>query len=372
MIELILIGAFVLALATLYMAKQIKSVLLFDRICNAFLLFTSLHSVFALLSLYIGNDFRFMAIPFFLCYGPFIYFAVKSLINNDFIKSKLYLHFVPSFIASLLYFAIEEIAVLQSYLYIYNVILFFSVTLSLTYYSGWILLYNKEKHEDNPLADKLIKISAFVLTGMSVTLMVFISSQFIIGRSVDFEIVASVLYCSTLFLVLLEFRYKVYLAASYIKGNDIYHRNHRMTEKEEDGDLNNKTDMVVIRNRQKYSKSALNENVFEDYEEKLLHLFEEEKVYLDNDISLETLADKMRLSKHHLTQLFNVYIGENFNQFVNKYRIGYSCNLLQTTHSQLTIEEIAFESGFNSKVSFNRHFKNIMGCTPTDYIKKAG
>ncbi|WP_417352323.1 helix-turn-helix domain-containing protein [Flavobacterium alkalisoli] len=368
MIELILIGAFVLALATIYMARQIKSVLLFDRICNAFLLFASMQSVFALLSLLVGKDFKFMAIPFFLCYGPFMYFAVKSLINDDFVKRKLYLHYAPSFVAMIVYLVMAEVPLLRGYLYMYNIVLFLSIAFSLTYYSGWILFYENEKHEDNPLANKLIKISAFVLTCMSVTMMVFISNQFMMGQTVDFEVVASILYCSSLFLILLGFRYKVHVFVSYFKGNNEENYKKEIKENPEDPT----SDMIVIMNRQKYSKSALNESVFEDYEEKLLYLFEEEKVYLDNEISLEVLAERMKLSKHHLTQLFNVYIGENFNQFINKYRIDYSCSLLQTTDGQLTMEEVAFESGFNSKVSFNRHFKNIMGCTPTDYIKKAG
>ena len=131
----------------------------------------------------------------------------------------------------------------------------------------------------------------------------------------------------------------------------------------------NDTSVIKIVPAGKYTKSALNENIFMDYERKLNKFFDEEKVYLENDITLEDLAGKMKLSKHHLTQLFNVYLGENFNQYINRYRINYSCRLLQSNNDDLTIEEIAFESGFNSKVSFNRHFKNLIGCTPSDYLK---
>lgn len=73
---------------------------------------------------------------------------------------------------------------------------------------------------------------------------------------------------------------------------------------------------------------------------------------------------------HHLTQLFNVHLGENFNQYINKFRVNHACELLKNNDEMLSIEQIAFNSGFNSKVSFNRHFKNLLGDTPKEYAGK--
>jgi AraC-like DNA-binding protein len=122
---------------------------------------------------------------------------------------------------------------------------------------------------------------------------------------------------------------------------------------------------------QKYNKSALSPVVLEDYKDKLNRLVNLDKIYLDNELTLEVLAKKMKMPMHHLTQLFNIYLGENFNQYINKYRIDYAKEALEDNEQSLSIEQIAFNSGFNSKVSFNRHFKILTGYTPKEYASNA-
>ncbi|KGO79289.1 helix-turn-helix domain-containing protein [Flavobacterium beibuense] len=397
MIELVLIGLLVLTAATLYIASQIKSVLLFDRICNAFLVFASLQALFALVSIYAGGNYTFMAIPFFLAYGPFKYYAVNSRINNQFSRKSVYVHFIPSFIFCFAYLIVNEFSFLNAYLPVYNNIMFLSVFVSMTSYSVWALLYGKAKNErdNDPLARKLLSFSSALVILVSIVSSVYLIKEFLNTGKVNPVIFSSIFYTLALFLVAVAFRYKVYSFIAFmrsvneefdqeeIKEEDKLSENlslqtenmpaNAMDVNNENDDLHNNEDVISLKTSpQKYAKSALNENMFEVYEEKLQHFFKDEKVFLDNDMSLEVLAEKMKLSKHHLTQLFNVYIGENFNQYINKYRISYSCELLQGNEGEMTMEEVAFESGFNSKVSFNRHFKNIMGCTPSDYTKKEG
>lgn len=397
MIELVLIGLLVLTAATLYIASQIKSVLLFDRICNAFLVFASLQALFALVSIYAGSNYTFMAVPFFLAYGPFKYYAVNSRINNQFSRKAVYVHFIPSFIFCFAYLIVNEFSFLNEYLPTYNNIMFLSVFVSMTSYSVWALLYGKAKNErdNDPLARKLLSFSSALVILVSTVSSVYLIKEFLNTGKVNPVIFSSIFYTLALFLVAVAFRYKVYSFIAFmrsannefdleeIKEEDKLSENlslqtenmpaNAIDVNNENDDLHNKEDVISLKTSpQKYAKSALNESMFEVYEEKLHHFFKDEKVFLDNDMSLEVLAEKMKLSKHHLTQLFNVYIGENFNQYINKYRISYSCELLQGNEGEMTMEEVAFESGFNSKVSFNRHFKNIMGCTPSDYTKKEG
>lgn len=397
MIELVLIGLLVLTAATLYIASQIKSVLLFDRICNAFLVFASLQALFALVSIYAGGNYTFMAVPFFLAYGPFKYYAVNSRINNQFSRKAVYVHFIPSFIFCFAYLIVNEFSFLNEYLPTYNNIMFLSVFVSMTSYSVWALLYGKAKNErdNDPLARKLLSFSSALVILVSAVSSVYLIKEFLNTGKVNPVIFSSIFYTLALFLVAVAFRYKVYSFVAYMRSaNDEFDQEeikeedklsenlslqtenmpaNAMDVNKENDDLHNNKDVISLKmSPQKYAKSALNESMFEVYEEKLQHFFKDEKVFLDNDMSLEVLAEKMKLSKHHLTQLFNVYIGENFNQYINKYRISYSCELLQGNEGEMTMEEVAFESGFNSKVSFNRHFKNIMGCTPSDYTKKEG
>ena len=90
--------------------------------------------------------------------------------------------------------------------------------------------------------------------------------------------------------------------------------------------------------------------------------------FLDNLLSLETLANELSVSTSQLSKLINEQSAKNFNQLINEYRVEYSKELLQDeAYSQYTITSIALESGFNSKSTFYNAFKKQTGITPTEY-----
>ena len=71
--------------------------------------------------------------------------------------------------------------------------------------------------------------------------------------------------------------------------------------------------------------------------------------------------------------MLNEHIGKNFYEFVNEYRIETAkTNLLDSKMAHYTIEAIAYESGFNSKSSFNLLFKKQVGYTPGKWRKLKG
>jgi AraC-like DNA-binding protein len=83
------------------------------------------------------------------------------------------------------------------------------------------------------------------------------------------------------------------------------------------------------------------------------------------------LAEKLRTTTHHLSQLINEGLGVNFADFVNQYRVGaVQEKLRDPARSHLKIEEIAYETGFNSKSTFQAAFKKFAGITPSEYRKK--
>ncbi|MCZ6899895.1 MAG: helix-turn-helix domain-containing protein, partial [Bacteroidetes bacterium] len=74
------------------------------------------------------------------------------------------------------------------------------------------------------------------------------------------------------------------------------------------------------------------------------------------------------IPSHHLSQVINDRIGLNFFDFVNSYRIKEATRLLSDSQkSEYTIIELAYESGFNSKSTFNSAFKRFAGSTPTEF-----
>lgn len=104
---------------------------------------------------------------------------------------------------------------------------------------------------------------------------------------------------------------------------------------------------------------------------KILKVMTEKQPYLDQTLSLHKLADICGLSPNKLSTIINIRANANFYDFVNGYRVeAVKDRLLKEDLGQLTILGIAEESGFNSKASFNRIFKNVVGLTPTEYIRR--
>ncbi|OEK01123.1 hypothetical protein BFP97_06200 [Roseivirga sp. 4D4] len=118
----------------------------------------------------------------------------------------------------------------------------------------------------------------------------------------------------------------------------------------------------------KYERSRLTKDESAEILKKVQAAMESDKPYLDSQLSLESLAFKLGLSKHDLSQVINEQLGINFFTFVNEYRISEFKQLIQQPkNAHLTILGVALESGFNSKSSFNGVFKKLEGITPGAY-----
>jgi len=117
-------------------------------------------------------------------------------------------------------------------------------------------------------------------------------------------------------------------------------------------------------------KKLIPDEDFEDLKEKLLTLIDSQKPYLEGDLNLLKLSELIGISTHQLSYLLNNGFGENFFQFINKYRIAHAKKLLiSDTYYKMSVLGIAFESGFNSKTAFNTMFKKTMGITPSEFRK---
>jgi AraC-like DNA-binding protein len=120
----------------------------------------------------------------------------------------------------------------------------------------------------------------------------------------------------------------------------------------------------------RYERSGMDARMMNDYEAVLAAFMQKSRIYLDPDLSLEMLATRMKMSRHHLTQLLNEKLEKNFYSFINEYRIGEAIGRLNDPSSHVNILSLAFDCGFNSKSSFNNYFKKITGHTPTAYRKQ--
>jgi AraC-like DNA-binding protein len=117
----------------------------------------------------------------------------------------------------------------------------------------------------------------------------------------------------------------------------------------------------------KYRYSALSQKEAEKYLQHLKAYMSANKPYLDPELTLKKLSKEVGISVRHLSQLINEYLNQNFYDFISRYRIDESKRILGTTGHNKTILEVLYETGFNTKSSFNTAFKKCTGMTPTHF-----
>jgi AraC-like DNA-binding protein len=118
----------------------------------------------------------------------------------------------------------------------------------------------------------------------------------------------------------------------------------------------------------KYQASDISESELKEHMKRIKDFLTEGKAYTDPLLSLERLAKCLKIQEKLLSQVINQSSGYNFNDFINSYRIEYVIEMMK--NSDMKILEIAYESGFNSKTTFNTAFKKFTGSTPSEYKKK--
>ena len=118
----------------------------------------------------------------------------------------------------------------------------------------------------------------------------------------------------------------------------------------------------------KYERSSLTREQAEKAEKLLLAVMENDKLYLDEELSLRTLSEKAGLPSAHVSQVLNDRLKRNFYDFVNGFRVEEAKRILRDPRRRdQKILGIAFDTGFASKVAFNRVFKKYTGMTPSEY-----
>lgn len=104
---------------------------------------------------------------------------------------------------------------------------------------------------------------------------------------------------------------------------------------------------------------------------KLRGLMEAEKPFLDSQLTLANLAKRLGVNATVLSRTINSGFDKNFNDFVNEYRIAEVQNRLRNGDAGTeNLLGIAFDSGFNSKATFNRAFKKFAGVAPKEFARK--
>jgi len=101
----------------------------------------------------------------------------------------------------------------------------------------------------------------------------------------------------------------------------------------------------------------------------LMRLMADERIYRHDNITIGTLANKLRIPEYKLRRLINQRLGyRNFNVFLNNHRIEEAkAALADPSQAEVPVITIAMDAGFQSLGPFNRAFKATTGVTPTEY-----
>jgi tetratricopeptide (TPR) repeat protein len=121
---------------------------------------------------------------------------------------------------------------------------------------------------------------------------------------------------------------------------------------------------------QKYKSSALDDEKKEELINCLLDLIDKEKIYLDSNLTIDIMSDKLDTNKTYLSQTINATFNKNFSNFINEYRVKDARKILISEEAKrYTIEGIAKKVGFNSRTTFLTAFKKYTGLAPAHFIK---
>lgn len=369
--RILLIGAFqAFFLAALLIKKKEKA--LHDFLIGAWLIFLGMYvSVYSFspAGFFLRNPWLInFYISLLLLNGPFLFWYVKSLIHTDFKPDhEIFWHLLPFFLFNLyliIFFSSDDIlknagsinGATKIELPFTYLILLVITAISVPYYILWsIHLLKKHRQIISNNFSSLEKINLIWLRNLTgilgiawtILVAIFFIHHVLLLFSDDFCINGLFLTLSA-FIILVGY-FGLHQPAIFTSRNSL----------------------PPIDNSEKnirYSGSLLKEEDIQKYLVSLADYMKTRKPYLNNQLTLYQLAEEVNILPHYLSRIINEHHHQNFFDFINFYRVDEFKNRLSDSHfKNFTLLAIAFECGFNSKSSFNRFFKKVIGSTPSEY-----
>ena len=120
----------------------------------------------------------------------------------------------------------------------------------------------------------------------------------------------------------------------------------------------------------KYSRVRLNEAESAAIVARMRACIEEKRPFTNSDLKMSDIAEALHLSSSRLSQVFILYLGENYYEFINGYRLREFKRLIaEGAYRRFTLTALSEQCGFK-KSSFFSTFRRVEGMTPTEYLKK--
>lgn len=346
-----------------------------DKILFGWLIYLGFYTgVYGLFSHKLFTDYHLLSASFIsllMLHGPFLYLYISSLIQHNFkFTAKKLLHFLP-FVLFNLYILIAAFSpdfaegiLLNHVEQAHKPPLPFNLFLILTVLSGPIYfilsihLFKKLDINifDNFSSDKNVNLSW--LRKLVYSFGIIWTALMIIATIHHIFHLFSLVFCTDGISLSLSV-FVILIGYFGLKQKEIFSQ--EIVEE--------KTAYVTAdKKKEKYAGIVMSEEEWNDCAVKIKNYVETEKAYLNPDLSLPQLAEKLDVPSHHLSRVINDQFGVNFFNFVNKYRVEeVKAKINDPKFQNLSILGIAYDSGFNSKSAFNRVFKQMEGMTPSEY-----
>lgn len=118
----------------------------------------------------------------------------------------------------------------------------------------------------------------------------------------------------------------------------------------------------------KYARSSLKSDEAGRIEQALRRAMTHDKLFLNSSLTIDTLAEKVATSRHHLSQVLNERLQQSYTDYMTGLRLEEARQRLENpAYFHYTIAAIAFDSGFNSLASFNEAFRRQYDTTPSKF-----
>lgn len=380
----------------LLLSKKDKS--LADKLLAVWMLMIGLH-LFLVYYSFSGLDFKYtfllgIGTPFPFLHAPtlFLYTAAITGRINKF-KLIYLLHYIP-FVFFYCYYATffvmapaDKIAFAQSFRHGYSdLYIKYSypamIILAITYLTATFLMLRKhERNLKEYFSYSSEKINLHWLRNLFIGLsivwvVVIISNRFFKDFHPDYIIYSTVV----LFVISIGY-FGIKQGDIFISPKEITQIPEKQYEKHEtkeeiiekranNPEYNEENPEIEEKEVKRYAKSGLKEEDAIKMQKELSAIMKEKKLFLDEGLTLNKLAEELKILPNYLSQVINEKFNKNFYDFVNSYRVEEFKMLVQKKENKKkTLLALAFDSGFTSKASFNSFFKKLSGQTPSEYVK---
>ncbi|WP_138432941.1 helix-turn-helix domain-containing protein [Winogradskyella algicola] len=305
----------------------------------------------------------YISTPFSFLYGPLLYFYFKRVVENYKISIKDSVHLIPTVLLIFWLMPYYSLSATEKFNLLMDntesvnlgrkaLVVIKSLSLSLYAIGIYFVYRNKKKN----VRDRNSEIKSRALWERSI-MIIFVCYAFayllhgaVVVRLVDYM---PFTYLKSVFMIAMIF----YMALMSGLRPEII--------------MNANINVVGINKLPiKYEKSNLTESLSNELKDKLVELLTHQKVYKDNSISLESLSEMLETTRHNASQVINEHFDMSFYDLINQYRILEAVDIFDEDKKQnLNIIEVAYEVGYNNKVTFNKAFKKHMNQTPSTYIR---